>query len=222
MNAKRTTSARLSALLAATVIAAFSSNIAHASTVIPLNPFNVTGPTDFEGNVEIDVNEITDIASFTFSTTAGNSTTSIARIYFETDLGMILSGTPSLIPSGSGVSFTVGTGGPGPNDPPAGNEAPSVPWGGTFERFKADAPPPRNGINVGEYLTIHYDYSGTEADLVDKIVDELGNNRLAVHILNCQGTNSCVATTVPIPAAVWLFGSGLLGLVGISRRKRSA
>ena len=26
--------------------------------------------------------------------------------------------------------------------------------------------------------------------------------------------------TVPIPAAVWLFGSGLLGLVGIARRKK--
>ncbi|MGB5717403.1 MAG: VPLPA-CTERM sorting domain-containing protein [Gammaproteobacteria bacterium] len=29
-------------------------------------------------------------------------------------------------------------------------------------------------------------------------------------------------TTVPIPAAVWLFGSGLLGLVGIARRKKAA
>jgi hypothetical protein len=27
-------------------------------------------------------------------------------------------------------------------------------------------------------------------------------------------------TIVPVPAAVWLFGSGLLGLVGIARRKR--
>jgi hypothetical protein len=26
-------------------------------------------------------------------------------------------------------------------------------------------------------------------------------------------------TTVPVPAAVWLFGSGLLGLVGMARRK---
>ena len=26
-------------------------------------------------------------------------------------------------------------------------------------------------------------------------------------------------TTVPVPAAVWLFGSGLLGLVGVARRK---
>ena len=26
---------------------------------------------------------------------------------------------------------------------------------------------------------------------------------------------------VPVPAAVWLFGSGLLGLIGIARRKKS-
>ena len=29
------------------------------------------------------------------------------------------------------------------------------------------------------------------------------------------------STVVPVPAAVWLFGSGLLGLVGMARRKRS-
>ena len=29
------------------------------------------------------------------------------------------------------------------------------------------------------------------------------------------------ATYVPVPAAVWLFGSGLLGLVGVARRKRA-
>ena len=28
------------------------------------------------------------------------------------------------------------------------------------------------------------------------------------------------ASTVPVPAAVWLFGSGLIGLVGIARRRR--
>jgi hypothetical protein len=27
---------------------------------------------------------------------------------------------------------------------------------------------------------------------------------------------------VPVPAAAWLFGSGLLGLVGVARRKQSA
>ena len=33
-----------------------------------------------------------------------------------------------------------------------------------------------------------------------------------------DGYNMSVAT-VPVPAAVWLFGSGLLGLAGIARRK---
>ena len=28
-------------------------------------------------------------------------------------------------------------------------------------------------------------------------------------------------TPIPVPAAVWLFGSGLLGLVGVARRKRA-
>ena len=34
-------------------------------------------------------------------------------------------------------------------------------------------------------------------------------------------TNTLVMSTVPIPAAVWLFGSGLIGLIGIARRKKS-
>jgi hypothetical protein len=29
-------------------------------------------------------------------------------------------------------------------------------------------------------------------------------------------------TVIPVPAAVWLFGSGLLGLVGVARRKKQA
>ena len=31
-----------------------------------------------------------------------------------------------------------------------------------------------------------------------------------------------VATVVPIPGAMWLFGSGLLGLIGVARRKKAA
>jgi len=33
------------------------------------------------------------------------------------------------------------------------------------------------------------------------------------------GVASLSATTVPVPASVWLFGSGLLGLIGIAKRK---
>jgi len=33
--------------------------------------------------------------------------------------------------------------------------------------------------------------------------------------------NVRILTAVPVPAAIWLFGSGLLGLVGIARRKKA-
>ena len=32
---------------------------------------------------------------------------------------------------------------------------------------------------------------------------------------------SIVLETVPIPAAVWLFGSGIIGLIGLARRKKA-
>ena len=35
-------------------------------------------------------------------------------------------------------------------------------------------------------------------------------------------TFSLQASPVPVPPAVWLFGSGLLGLIGIARRKKAA
>ena len=39
---------------------------------------------------------------------------------------------------------------------------------------------------------------------------------------NCDFSIGCIDTPqVPVPAAVWLFGSGLLGLVGVARRKKS-
>jgi hypothetical protein len=37
-----------------------------------------------------------------------------------------------------------------------------------------------------------------------------------------SGAHSVQVSAVPVPAAVWLFGSGLLGLVGIARRKKKA
>jgi hypothetical protein len=37
-----------------------------------------------------------------------------------------------------------------------------------------------------------------------------------------DGNGSDWVGAVPVPAAVWLFGSGLLGLIGIARRKKAA
>jgi hypothetical protein len=40
--------------------------------------------------------------------------------------------------------------------------------------------------------------------------------------LDASGKLSVGGTAVPLPAAVWLFGSGLLGLIGVGRRRAAA
>lgn len=35
-------------------------------------------------------------------------------------------------------------------------------------------------------------------------------------------TNASIISTIPIPAAAWLFGTGLIGLIGLARRKQSS
>ena len=44
------------------------------------------------------------------------------------------------------------------------------------------------------------------------------DNRL---VISGWVSTSASITPVPIPAAVWLFGSGLLGLIGVARRKKA-
>jgi hypothetical protein len=57
-----------------------------------------------------------------------------------------------------------------------------------------------------------------------------GTGQVQSYILGSAslGTNGTLTFTgnstspVPLPAAVWLFGSGLMGLVGVSRRRKAA
>jgi hypothetical protein len=56
----------------------------------------------------------------------------------------------------------------------------------------------------------------------DFIANTPEGNLFATHVYPANGAATGFAfggTVVPVPAAVWLFGSGLLGLVAVSRRK---
>ena len=48
------------------------------------------------------------------------------------------------------------------------------------------------------------------------------DNQQYSEVFNTTLTLNTPASTVPVPAAVWLFGSGLLGLVGVARRRKQA
>lgn len=67
-----------------------------------------------------------------------------------------------------------------------------------------------DSLFAGESYFINFDYVVT--DTIDTVTSSFS--------LEIQGLGSPIAT-VPVPAAAWLFGSGLIWLVGMSRRKKS-
>ena len=60
---------------------------------------------------------------------------------------------------------------------------------------------------------------GSETDLI--IQGSLGVSLDATDFLSFVYADWTEVSAVPVPAAVWLFGSGLIGLVGVARRKKS-
>ena len=52
--------------------------------------------------------------------------------------------------------------------------------------------------------------------------DFISNNTFGPQVVNFGSANVSVVSAVPVPAAVWLFGSGLIGLAGVATKRRAA
>ena len=84
-----------------------------------------------------------------------------------------------------------------------------APGGTTTEIFSGQGPDIKNSellTNLGVPTNTPFEFFGFT-------IESANGNVVSTDIINTQA--------VPVPAAVWLFGSGLLGMVGIARRRRS-
>lgn len=170
-----------------------------------------TACTIAESQMTLGIEHLDGQALFTFSNT-GSSDAFIADIYFMYDAIDYLSFDSIL--NDSGVSFSEGA---RPKHLPAYHGLPS---------FSVDADKNgsgKSGIDLDESLSILFDLDDGEfGDVLDAI--NTGDLIVGLHVqgigLNNQFSESLINTSVvPVPGAVWLFGSGLLALAGLIKRR---
>ena len=221
--------------LNAAVIAAFVCSLAMigswsrgaSASIIPLEVYNGSN-VGISGTLEVSGNDF-DSINFKFTNTstgpfASKDGPSFAEIYFESGFGDYLSdpAADSIVGDPSATVTFVQDFSPG--DPQAKNDIPGVPWNSpSFAAFNASPPPTKDGINPGEMLTITFGLKNnvTVDEVITAISDLQGDTRIALHALACSDTDpkSCNLSAVPIPGAIWLLASALIGLVAVGRAK---
>lgn len=136
----------------------------------------------------------------------------IGEVYFYD--GLYLNPNTAII-NGTGVDFVDGA---TPAALPGYNYTPlSVFAAADVSKNTAD------GVAVGDgTLGILFDLLiGADFDTVIAAMNS-GDLVVGIHAKALDGVNDISESlvTVPVPVAVWLFGSGLIGLIGVARRKK--
>lgn len=163
-------------------------------------------------------------ALFTF-TNSGPNVSSITDVYW--DDGTLLDIAQVNVNNSGAVSFSALA--TPSNLPGANNISPAFV---TTAGFSVDSNSPhlsQNGVNPGESLGVLFDlrtgktYTDLLAALDAAHRDQPGDLRIGIHVQSFSDSGSesfiNVPTAVPLPAAVWLLGSGLIGLSGFLRKK---
>ena len=170
-----------------------------------------------ESQMSVELTDATDAsgakALFSFFNIGADQESFIADVYF---MDGTLLGISSIDNSDSGVRFSEGA---NPANLPGYNISAS---------FSADNDPgARWGVQAGESLGITFDLLAgvTFTDTVAAMVS--GELMVGIHAqglgagMDDQYSESLInATVIPVPAAVWLFGAGLIVLAGFARRKQ--
>ncbi len=205
-------------LLAAATIYTLAMQSASASTYGFTNITN-NGNSNLSGQLSVEVLAVGNQASFTFRNNVGISS-SIADIYFDdinspgsalfTDIvfssassGVLFdnSARPHNLPSGNGIGFNADYSG------------------------DSNAPVVSNGVNSSnEWVTFLGSFAS--GNNFNGLIAALNNNtfRIGLHVqaIGQRGNSDSYVSAVPLPAAVWLFGSALFGFTMVSKRRKAA
>lgn len=205
--------------------------VANAVT-LALEVYNDNGEaTDF--TAELEITETTDGLLFTFTNTSaldGNALESaVDQIYLEAGYADIFDSATLDPPGGTTgtVVFSQGTVTPG-------TKPQALDWTTTWAEgyFTRDGEKD-NGINALGYdgaddsLTLYLAFTegkSINAILMAKLIlKDASFTMVAIHANACvdEPDTSCNAYATPIPAAIWLLGSALLGLVGFGARRKA-
>ena len=135
---------------------------------------------------------------FTWTASNGKLVTGAGDYALDTVTGTVSAGTPDPVGTADGViNFTIG----------AGQIAGVIDFAWQTS----------SGIRVVNVWDINADGSLSYA-----AVPGMENGPFPGYNAGFELTGAGLVSPVPVPAAVWLFGSGLLGLVGVARRKKAA
>jgi hypothetical protein len=173
--------------------------------------------------------EVTDVMNdqvlFKF-TNSGPNASFISDIYFDNDNGTGVGSTLASIASldeSTGVDFDFPINGNG--DLPGGNTVNFNTTGtGAMALEAQNEPGAINGINNnGEMLGILFNLQMGQdfSDVVSELAS--GDLRVGIHVQGFSGggSESFVNAPVPVPAAVWLMCTGLIGLIGFGRKRQN-
>jgi hypothetical protein len=208
-------------------IALFNSAAVVAETYhfLPINPNNnnIGSPTPVGSQLTVDVTAFgTTGALFTFTNPVGISS-SIVDIYFSDPAPTVFTDY-AITNQTSGVDFTLDTLSPAnfPEGGPSFVEVASADAAGSGTNEIANG---INALNESLTFTALFSTGNTFSSLIAAI--NAGDFRIALQTRdNTTGGNQSTdrwlndtpVSEVPLPGAIWLFGSGLMGLVGYKRR----
>lgn len=114
-------------------------------------------------------------------------------------------------------------------DPASWNISQDANAGGGFGKFDFQL----SGTGSSRTETLNFSIGGVSGDTINdyaigSTLNPSSGQFFATHIAGFDTTNGVTSAqfsgstpAVPVPAAAWLFASGLLGLVGVARRRRS-